>query len=186
MRDVGGESLEKLLLVLAWANTAGFPAHLEPTAKPQQLFKAAMCVHTPAGQLTWQVTASQLPLVAHLPRSVRPHFDGATANQKLERLLALAGAPFASPGATERALSAFKPPLPMGPEVVAGWAARAELALKPKRPGRYDVYLSQNGQSLRVEASRGRRGLGNLLKDRAGRQVHPVNAWIYAGTITKR
>ena len=44
-----------------------------------------VCIHTPAGQATWHISDSELPLFSHLPRLAN-HWDGHSTPEKYVRL----------------------------------------------------------------------------------------------------
>ena len=45
-----------------------WPAHICPAKRANDEYKHVLCVQTPAGLLTWRVTAEELSLFEHLPR----------------------------------------------------------------------------------------------------------------------
>ena len=91
-RDNRYQQIRKAHLILLWAIGAeGCDAHLEPLATgPNDYWVASLCVHSPAGQLTFKLTDEDLPMFKHLPSKAKSHWDGHTAAENMERLEQLA------------------------------------------------------------------------------------------------
>ena len=66
-----------------------YPAHLcrhsEEDIEWEDDWRWIVCVHTPAGQATWHINDSELPMFAHLPR-LGNHWDGHSTAEKYVRL----------------------------------------------------------------------------------------------------
>ncbi len=86
------QQIRKGHLLLLWAIGAeGCEAHLQPlTAGASDFWAASLCVHSPAGQLTFKLTKEDMPDFAHLPRKAKNHWDGHNAAENMERLEKLA------------------------------------------------------------------------------------------------
>jgi hypothetical protein len=57
-----------------------------------------VCIHLPAGQATWHIHDSELPMFSHLPRSAG-HWDGHSTAEKYQRLGMLAASEPVNPEA---------------------------------------------------------------------------------------
>ncbi len=70
-----------------------WPSHLaqhpEDDASWSSDWMTIVCIHSPAGQLTWHVHDSHRHLFAHLPLGEN-HWDGHTTSEKYQRVAALA------------------------------------------------------------------------------------------------
>lgn len=82
---------ERNLLLLALIKASGWTAHLEPTVRTVtgDTWARVLCVHTPAGQLTWKLSDADREAFGHLQMASAPHYDGCGASAKLERLISL-------------------------------------------------------------------------------------------------
>lgn len=61
-----------------------FPSHLTPRKNNRREW--ALCIHSPAGLLTWSLRAHEVPSFRHLERLTEPHWDGATSEVQFSRL----------------------------------------------------------------------------------------------------
>jgi hypothetical protein len=93
-KDAAYRERDQLVAVLSKI----WPSHLttDPHTEPDDEWHNIVCVHTPAGQATWHIHDSELPLFTHLmeptvgPRRPEcPGWDGHTTEQKYERLASL-------------------------------------------------------------------------------------------------
>jgi hypothetical protein len=165
---------ERNQLLKLWIHATGLIAHLEPPARPDLLFPAVLCVHTPAGQLTWRLSDQDLEDFAHLPSNGLSHWDGATASQKDDRLAELAqlaiGAPTPAqtPSEALRQLLINRFPMP----IVLRIEQEAEIGLGTKLTGSYYLYVREDGRGVELER-------------KALRKPLPRSGWFYAATLEK-
>jgi len=86
-------ALDERLLLLS-VLTRFMPAHLARPARGTQTdeFDSVLCFHSPAGQLSWRVTATEIEeLFAHVPKGDPTcAYDGHRYADKLARLQSLA------------------------------------------------------------------------------------------------
>lgn len=163
--------LERNLILKALIAYTGWPAHLEPMARPQLLFPMALCVHTPLGQLAWWLTDHDLSLFSDLPVAPQSHYDGAPHDEKLRRLVALgqSGKPPTEPsGPLAHLIQRFNAP------TVARIEHEAAIVLGGKLPGRYYLYVRDNGRGVDLDRVTGKR------------KPFPPAGWFYAATLEKQ
>lgn len=77
---------ERNLVVSALSKV--WPAHLSIDATQPKRFQYVVCIHSPAGQLTWHFPSGSLHLFIHL--ETKPSdWDGHSTEEKYKRLAAL-------------------------------------------------------------------------------------------------
>jgi hypothetical protein len=66
-----------------------YPSHLcrhpDEDEEWEDDWRWIICIHSPAGQLTWHIHDSELPMFYHLPERDN-HWDGHSTEEKYERL----------------------------------------------------------------------------------------------------
>lgn len=78
-------------LFLLWAIGAeGCEAHLEPVDASDTFWAAALCIHSPAGQLTFKLTKEDAKTFEHLPKRKKACWDGHSHADNMQRLEQLA------------------------------------------------------------------------------------------------
>jgi len=65
-----------------------FPAHLNYDREGEEGFKYIVCIHIPAGQVSWHIRDTELPCFEHLVLG-KSHYDGHSTPVKYARLALL-------------------------------------------------------------------------------------------------
>lgn len=176
---------ERNQLLLLWIQGTGLIAHLEPPKRADLLFPAVLCVHTPAGQLTWKLSLEDVDDFRHLPSNGVSHFDGVRSHEKDERLATLVNLAIGPQKSPERGA---QPMLDGSTLTFAQYEAihgllSAAMAGKAGR-GTYAAFVAPDGSHVRLTRYLPR-FVARLPKDQAGRVYDPKDGWIFAGTVTK-
>jgi hypothetical protein len=92
-KDAAYEERNRVVAVLSAIWPSHLAHHPESDLTWERDWLTIVCIHSPAGQLTWHIHDSQTFLFAHLPIGEN-HWDGHTTEQKYQRLRDFTLSPF--------------------------------------------------------------------------------------------